>query len=330
MPSIRVPFLAFAAIAAVLAAAPPSTLAQAPSAAAARLSYVRGPGAEECPDEQELRDAVAALLGGRDPFAPNGAKRMDVTIVRPDRDFVGHVTLYGEDGGLIGEQEHANAACTTLVQKIGASIAIALGSYVPPTDPSPPVALVAAPPPALPPPRPHPPPGPDATPPPARGLRLQVGAGAALGGGFAPALSVGFGGLIGARWPAASLSVDVRADLPASTEPTANAAFRTSWLGASLVPCGHVRWFLACGLVSAGRVSSAATGNTMPADGTAGYLGFGGRVGLEAPFSSRVAGQITADVLVNALRPTIRLEGDAVWSVATVSELAALRLVTFF
>jgi hypothetical protein len=328
MPSIRGTVLAFATLAAALASASPSALAQVPSAAA-RLSYMRGPGAEDCPDEQALRDAVAALLGGRDPFAAEGAKRMDVTIVRPSRDFAGRFALYGEDGRLIGEQEHANAACTTLVQDLGASIAIALGSYARPIDPAPPALALA---PASPPPQPAPPqpPGPDVTPPPARGLRLQVGAGAALGGGFAPALSVGFGGLIGARWPAASLSLDVRADLPASTEPTANAAFRTSWLGASLVPCGYVRWLLACGLVSAGRVRSAATGNTTPADSAAGYLGFGGRIGLEAPFSSRFAGQITADILVNALRPRIRLDGDAVWSVATVSELAALRLITFF
>jgi hypothetical protein len=325
MSCTRAKSLALAVIAAVLTAIPAMALAQAPSPGT-RLTYARGPGAEGCPDDQDLRDVVATLLGGSDPFDANGAKRLDVIIARGDRDFAGQIALYAEDGRLIGSQEHTNATCAALVQEIGASIVIALRPFILRSDAAPIPASEPSPPPRSPPPPSRPP----ASPPPANAMRLQVGAGAALGGGFAPDLSVGFGGLIGVRWAVASLSFEGRGDLPASMDPVGSARFQTSWLGGSVVPCWHARWFLACGLASAGRVRSTATGTATPEHGAAAYLGFGGRLGLEAPFSSRFAAQLTADVLVNALRPTLRFQDDEVWSVAVVSELASLRLVALF
>ncbi|WP_437818424.1 hypothetical protein [Sorangium sp. So ce1078] len=78
-------------------AAPPA-FGQVPPGGA-RLSYARRPGAEGCPEEQALRDVVAAQLGGADPFVDGGGgRRVEVVLARKGRRFLGEIALYDSDG----------------------------------------------------------------------------------------------------------------------------------------------------------------------------------------------------------------------------------------
>jgi hypothetical protein len=69
------------AAAPVLLLAGALTASSARAAPTSRLTYVRGPGAEKCPDEAELRRAVAERLG-YDPFFPAANRTIVAEITR--------------------------------------------------------------------------------------------------------------------------------------------------------------------------------------------------------------------------------------------------------
>ncbi|WP_437894120.1 hypothetical protein [Sorangium sp. So ce124] len=251
----------------------------------ARLSYSRGPGADGCPEEQALRDVVAAQLGGIDPFVGGGSggRRVEVVVARKGRHFLGEIALYDSDGRRLGGQEVTSATCGALVEDVGTALAIMLrpvrSAQEPaplppgPSAPAPGEAATAPSPPetaspggapagsprapAL---APLPPcePAAPARPRERRGLalawpRLQVGAGALISGGLAPAPAVGFSGFAGARWEAFSLSLEGRVNMPVAAERYRGTFYGVSSLGGSVVPCGHVAWFFGCGLVTSLR-----------------------------------------------------------------------------
>ncbi|MCC6559565.1 MAG: hypothetical protein IT372_42145 [Polyangiaceae bacterium] len=304
---------------------------------ATQLSYTRGPGAEACPDEQGLRDVVAAQLGGADPFAPagppgagtTGARRMDVAVSRESALYKATIVLYGPGGERLGARDLAGPTCAAVIEDVSTTISVALRPFLSSPAPAPSSVPVPAPaPPAAPPPAPRPPEPP--APAPRSGPRVQVAAMALLAGGFAPALSVGFAGGVGVRWAAASISLEGRGDLPASGDASRGTTVRTSLLAGSVVPCLHHAWFFGCGLVSAGRMSAAAGPDLEPEAEAAAYTALGGRLGAELELSPRLAGQVVTDLLFPIARPTIRVGGERSWATAVVSELAGVRLVASF
>ncbi|XYH94516.1 hypothetical protein ACMHYB_42790 [Sorangium sp. So ce1128] len=339
------------AVSLVLAA--PPALGQAPPGGA-RLSYTRGPGAEGCPEEQALRDVVAGQLGGTDPFVGGGGRRVDVVVVRKGRRFLGEIALYDSDGRRLGGQELASTACGALVEDVGTALAIVLRPVRParepapshsapsppgPSGPAPPE--VASPPASEAPPRaPAPAPAPPcpptapARPVERRGLslawpRFQVGVGALIVEGIAPAPGVGVSGFVGARWEGFSLSLEGSMHLPVAAEPYRGRLFGGSWLGGSVVPCGHSAWFFGCGLVTAGRVRYMGLVNF---DGGAElpYAGLGLRGGVEIPFSHHLAVQLTGELLANIARSALHFRGGTSLSVAGTSKGGTLRAVALF
>ncbi|MGK3986595.1 hypothetical protein WME99_26350 [Sorangium sp. So ce136] len=331
-------------------AAPPA-LGQAPPGGV-RLSYTRGPGAEGCPEEQALRDIVAAQLGGADPFGGGAGRRVEVILVRKGRHFLGEIALYDSDDRRLGSQELASAACGALVEDVGTALAIVLRPArsakepAPAVPPSPePAPLEAASPPAseasprapalvpVPPCKPCQPaaparpaarPGPSLAWP-----RFRFGLGALIAGGFASTPAVGLSASIGVRWEAFSLSLEGREHLPAVAEPYRGTTFEASWLGGSLVPCGHMAWLFGCGLATAGRVRYSGMINVsgemlMP------HAGLGLRTGLEVPISPSFAAQLSGELVAEVLRPTIHFPGAQRWSTAAISTAGELRLVASF
>ncbi|WP_438032327.1 hypothetical protein [Sorangium sp. So ce204] len=342
-----------------LVLAAPAASGQVP-AGGARLSYTRGPGAEGCPEEQALRDVVAAQLGGIDPFVGGGGgRRVEVAVGRKGRHFLGEIALFDSDGRRLGGQELTGAACGALMEDVGTALAIVLrpvrsarGPSPSPPAPSPPApgeAATAPEPPEtaspggapagpprapaagpLPPCQPAAPAGPGERRGPSPAWpRLQVGAGALISEGVAPAPAVGFSGFVGARWEAFSLSLEGRVDLPVATEQYRGRLYGVSRGGVSVVPCGHVAWFSGCGLVTAGRVRHFRMVNAL-GEALSPYAGLGLRGGVEVPLSYSLAARLTGELVANLVRPELRLPGGALWSAAETSRAGALHLVASF
>ncbi|KYF69439.1 hypothetical protein BE15_36070 [Sorangium cellulosum] len=341
----------------LLLVAPPA-LGVAPPGGA-RLSYARGPGAEGCPDEQVLRDVVAAQLGGTDPFVDGGGRHVEVVLSRKGRHFLAEIALYDADGRRLGGQELTNAACGALVEDVGTALAIVLRPARSAREPAPP-------PPASPPPVSSEPadpapvaaslPAPEVSPrapgaalappcqpcqpaPPARPVerpgpslawpRFHVGLGALIARGLASAPAVGFSASMGARWEAFSLSLEGGWHLPVAAEPYRGRTFGVSWLGGSVVPCGHAAWFFGCAIVTAGRVRHVGMVN-VTGELKMLYAGLGLRGGLEVPISPHLAAQLSGELLANVSRPALNLAGGLSLSSTATSTVGALRLVASF
>ncbi|MDC0678154.1 hypothetical protein [Sorangium atrum] len=325
----------------------------------ARLSYTRGSGADGCPEEQALRDVVAAQLGGIDPFVDGGSggRRVEVVVARKRRHFLGEIALYDSDGRRLGGQEVTSATCGALVEDVGTALAIMLRPVrsarepapSPPSAPAPAERASAPSPPETvspggapagspraPAAAPLPPCQPAA---PARSAerrgpslawpRLQAGAGALITEGLAPARAVGFSAFVGARWEAFSLSLEGRMDLPVATEPYRGGIFGVSWLGGSIVPCSQMAWFFGCGLVTAGRVRYFGMVNAV-GEASLPYAGLGVRGGVEVPLSYSLAARLSGELVANLVRPTFHLRGSENWSVAGSSKVGALQLLASF
>jgi len=150
-----------------------------------RLEYSRS-GAQQCPSDTALQDAVTARLG-YSPWSTGGARTLVVVVERGAEGFAGSVTLLDADRVTLGRRELTSrqATCDGLADALALAMAIAIDplramtSEIQPPPPEPPPQLVAPPePPAVffdwlpsgsptPPPETPPPPEPPPTPPPA-------------------------------------------------------------------------------------------------------------------------------------------------------------------
>ena len=132
---------AWFAVAAFLAAtALPWVAAASPTS---RFVYVRGPGAESCPDEPAMRAAVAARLG-YDPFRVVATTTLTAQISRENGVYRGQVKLVDESGVERGARSIESRAddCAELTQALALSMSIAIDplsvlSPPKPTEPEP-------------------------------------------------------------------------------------------------------------------------------------------------------------------------------------------------
>jgi len=112
----------------MLAAAFVTTLAsRAHAHPTSKLTYVRGSGAETCPDESELRRGVAARVG-YDPFFPFADRTVVVQIERQGQLLHGTLRVLGKEGALAGERrlEGRAGACGELVKSLALAVSLAL------------------------------------------------------------------------------------------------------------------------------------------------------------------------------------------------------------
>ena len=216
-----------------------------------RLVYQRAADAEHCPNETALRNSVTARLG-YDPFDPRASETISASIAPKGQDLVALLEVRNKSGKLTGSRKIDSRAsdCGELFSAMSLAISIAID----PLSISRPSKVPAKPPPAPPQCPPPPPPAPvsepscPAAPAP---VHFHASLGVLTSFGAAPGVAVGFRVQTGVRYKAASVSLEGRMDLPASTD-TLVGTVASSLRLATLVPCGHLSYFAGCALVSLG------------------------------------------------------------------------------
>jgi hypothetical protein len=304
----------------------------------AHLDYERKKGAEQCPGEGELRAYVAARLG-RDPFTTDSSRRIVSTVARKGRGFVGTMDLFenGEKAWSQGPIEDPD--CARLVDEILALAMVINLSEPPAAAPAAPSPPVNAPAPSAPPAeKTEPPvekPAAASVDPDAMRLRLAFGTGVELGDGPTP--SPVFSLNVGVRWPVVSIALEARSDLPLTGTGADGVQLQTHVVAGAVLMCLHASalYLYGCGEFAAGVQRGGDPRSPSGYMSTA-YAGAGGRGGLEIPFSSRFAVQLTGDLLA-ALNPiAIRGQPNAgaplreIWRSAPAAGAVQGGLVAFF
>jgi hypothetical protein len=292
------------------AAAAPAPRPEEPARVAVLLHYIRGPGAESCPDERGLRGAVAARMG-YDPFAsaPGPLSLVRVSIVQQGGAFVAVAERRDPAGRVIWKRPPlSDPDCRQLVNVLGLSLSIEL-------DPRAESAMSPAGPPTV-----HPPPSssrlpdppapvPPASPRPA--IRFGMRAGLAIGTLARPTATLAAD--VGVGWPLFSVAVEGRADMPVTGDVAYGKRLRTSLLAVSLVPCGHWKWLVGCGVISVGALRIAGENFTVPNEDSGVHAAAGLRAGVEWPIPrlAQIALRASAEVLVTVQPMTVLRTNDA-------------------
>ncbi|KYG10870.1 hypothetical protein BE21_58620 [Sorangium cellulosum] len=290
-----------------------------------RLEFLRGPGAEDCPDERFLRAQTIRRLAGVDPFDAAAPLTLTASIERQRGELAATLFLRDRSGrGLWADGFSARVDCEVLVSAIALSIAVLLdGNELPAMSgatPDLPAAPGAPPAPPQPtdqamvpvqpcspdrpcPPQPAPapvsssqktspprktPPGSSAPPAPSETFRWTAGLDVVTGLGLTPGVSLGSAMSIGARWPAWSMALEVRglSSLSADIEEVTMAA---SFVTANVAVCLHRHILFACGALELGVLRVVPE---VPLDAALFPnlgVGFGGRIGVDWPLSRNLS-----------------------------------------
>jgi hypothetical protein len=297
--------------------------------------YSRTPEAASCPDESELRNAVATRFG-YDPFFVWAKQAVIVQISHPHNRYIARVQLLDEHGITHGAHELASNQrdCAEIFDAVALAIAIALDAASksnPPPVPSEPAPAPSAPPPTAPPPVPESPPptpqtrstqeseariqppGPSPTP------RLHVAVGIdALGSlGMVPSAAPGVSAFARGRVESLSLSIEVRGDLPESAARSAKLGGGRveAWLPAvGLAPCFHAGYVAACAVGMLGSLQASGHDIDPRSSQTAIFVAAGARLGVEWPESAIFALRVHVDGVANLHRAQLMLgQSDQVW-----------------
>lgn len=314
----------------------------------ARFVYVRGLGAEACPDEDTMRAAVSARLG-YDPFRVVAKTTLTAQISRENGVYRGHVKLVDEAGQERGARslESRTDDCKELAEALALSMSIALDPLSvlapagpkppdepppPPEEPPKPPPPPAEPPPARPLPPPVPPPKP--LPPPRARPRLSLGVSAHGAAGIGPAVAFGLGLELGLVFENVSFALAGRLDFPARADSTEGGKIGASLVAGEAVPCLRAplgaTTLLGCGVLLVGAVTAESIDVTAPrAEGT--FFGAGGvRAGLELAIVPTVRVRLALDALGHLTPYGLAVNGATVFSSSSFSGRAGIGVVTFF
>jgi hypothetical protein len=282
------------------------------------LLYVRGAGAERCPDAEALRARVAARLG-YDPFAGAAAAPalMSVVLLRAPGGLRARIEIVDETGETRGTRElrargggcgelasAAELAISMAVDPIafyGESGARARTSPPPPKESSPDEDEQPTPAPAARVPMPRqaeddevPPRGPVVVPDPDDDdeLHVRIGAGAYVGLAAASTVPVGLASDLGLKARAWSVDFEGRFDVPTWLSTVSNA--KTGLYYGALVPCARYKKLAFCSEFAAGaRLASIG----LEAQRSFPFLALGVRAALELPLNARVTARISTELL---------------------------------
>jgi len=312
----------------------PSAWAQAPapSSTSARLVYVRNAGAESCPDERAIRSAVGARLG-YDPFLPEAPSTLFAEISSKGTGFAARIRLIDAAGTVRGTREitHAQGRCFEIIDTMALTMSLAIdpesldGPRRPkaPAETEPPPALPFA---AMPMANADPPPvDPLASAREAKRIHLSLGLGPTVWTGAAPSVSAGAFAFLRARRAWFSISIEGRADLPASlTLP--QGTVETSLLFGSLAPCAHFSVIGLCAVGSFGSIHGTSRDVTFPRDDSSLHAALGLRARAEFRLSevASVFGAVDAAYTLTSQR--LLLNGVDVYALPRLSGGASLGL----
>lgn len=331
------------ALAALLAT--PVAAAQAPSA---RLVYTRGAGAERCPEEGAIHDAVAARLG-YDPFRADADMTVAASMGRLGRTLHARIEARDRAGHPAGVRtlSSSQSDCAELAAAVTLALSIAIDPLRLYRAPSPPVP-VPAPVPVPTPPRTEPPPAsagpsPVERPRPPRAdlprprpatVHLVVGGGGAVAFGAAPGPTVGFQAFVGLRARAASIALEARADLPATAPTPSGGEVDAGLVLATLAPCLHLGVAAVCALGSVGVLRGTARdpsgSDAASRRGSQLFVAVGARVAVEIPLHRLLALRLHADGLLPVTRTTVAVGEANVWTTPTFAGALGLGAVVTF
>ncbi|WP_434041099.1 MULTISPECIES: hypothetical protein [Sorangium] len=240
-----------------------------PPRAEMRLEVMRGPGAEDCPDEAFLRAEVARGLGA-DPFQDDTPRVLTVSVVREGPELTASIALRDGKGETHwAEGFSTRSGCEELLSGVAlAIVAQILGApegahppaeasppSEPPLRPSPPRSQThrAAPEPARRAERPRASAPPGAAAARAEPLRLQAGLGATLGLGITPGAAAGVTLAVGVRRSGWSVAVEGRG-LVSLAQEVKEMTLSTRAFTAAGVGCLHGHHLFGCGVATVGFV----------------------------------------------------------------------------
>ncbi len=275
----------------------------------ARLEHSRSAGAEACPDEQALRAAVAARLG-YDPFTPDASMLIAVAVDSSADGLRATVRLVTEAGRTAERSIVSRSTdCRELAESTALAIALAIDPQMSLRARREPATAQAP----IPPPAPPPPEAPASAP-----LRLRLEADLLLALGAAPDLSFG-GALRGAlRFTSIAVTLEARADVPAST-PFERGRVGSSLLALAAGGCYCWRYVHACALVSGGAVRAFGEGFPEASVRWQPYLAAGPRALVQVPLGGPLYLQAHADVLFPFLRSALLIGTIEAWRMPPVS-----------
>jgi hypothetical protein len=300
-----------------------------------RLHYDRLGGAEACPDEAQLRDAISARLGS-DPFSDDGKRLLEITIGPHGNGLEARIDVVAEGGATSGRRDLRSQSrdCDDL-----ATVLVLTASMVlePPPAPHPPPPAVSEP--AVEPPRKpvvsHEPEAVTAVaaapaaqaPTETGGVQVELATAGEFGALSSPSLAFTLG--LGYAWSSFTLSVEGQANLPVQ-QALSTGSVTSSQLTATLVPC-LTQWHLgACGLVSAGATRVSASGISPEGHQSLPFFALGARLYWGLPLEDWLEARILADLLVPLTQTSIVLNQSTTWSAAPISGSVGLALVTRF
>lgn len=325
-----------------------------------RLGYQADPQAR-CPGEDELRRVVREQLG-RDPFRPDAAWHVSVTITRTEGGFEGQILWTEADGRPFGKRILLSRArdCREIAANVAFAVALQLqlvdrgllpnpgavtsaGERPGGADERGPRALDATEGPRSPPPvevqpaaTPPPPRTPERAPdearttavPPER-VRLAVGAGPAVGVGLTPeAAAFGRMFLLG-RLRMFSAEVAADASIPVHQVEPDGTGVRMTALGSSLAGCVHVSMASGCLLGRLGWLRARGTAVTAPSTSWGRF----GEIGLRVAGTrewGRLSVRVHADALMMLSRWNVLLNDTVVWPIPRVGALIGVDVAVRF
>ena len=296
-----------------------------------RLEYVRGSGAERCPDASRLRDAVAAQLG-RPAFAESGSAVVNAVVARAEGRWIASLTARDPDGNIVGTRELRvpSADCRDVTDALAFALGLAVESLarrlVAPSVPVPP-AVAPEPPAAVPAPTrqvlplavPMAPPAAVATPRSRPRWQVGVGVEGAAVAGVVPGVSAGFAVAVEARRAAWGAEFTAGYVVPGTASGSlAGSAATVDALRASVAPCVWISVLRLCVPCTVARVAGHGSGVANPADDAVPAVHLGLRadvtLGSFGGVSIRVAGGASAALV----RAGFRLGGQTAWTESLV------------
>ena len=292
----------------------------------ARLEFIRGQGAETCPGEQDLRDAVVVRLG-HDPFTPHAAQRLIVVLSGSGTQLFGDISLPNAAGKDWNSRVvESSPDCTRLITSIGLALSLALAPLpVPPSraltvtkeQKGAPVgdaqplhraapATTARPSASRPPAQPLPPTTP-------WGFEASLGGGMSVGPAPDPAGGLAAG--VGVDWGRWSFGLEARGYFATSEDAPEGGRVQVALITGAVVTCRTVvgPLFL-CGVVSAGGLVSEGFGVDVREDDATPYLGVGARVGGNFPIASEVALRVHLDATLAPIESDVYLRNSVVFT----------------
>jgi hypothetical protein len=291
-----------------------------------KLEYERQEGAASCPEEAAIRTGVAARLG-YEPFREQASDRLRTSIRQVGRLLEARIELVDAHGTAKAERRLVSRQhdCLELASSVELAIAIAIDPVLAPRRPMDEAATASA---AAD--QPADATATDASPAGGRAvapataasarssIRKRIDVGLLGGIGSAPSANLGLRAGVALEGDLASLGLEARADLPASTALRVGEA-SSSLLLASVVPCAHVGVAAGCFLLTAGAQRVAGEGLVDSRRATLPYVGLGLRLGLGLPVWARTFLTAHADMTAPLTLARLKVDESVVWRSPTIA-----------